>query len=558
MKRHRKVLFCVLRSAAFLLVLAVMLLRLDSALKLLHRDGLNPRYYKFPRNTFDVVFLGSSVLKFSVLPMELYGEYGIASFNLSSGNQSPGMSYYLAKEAIEKDHPDLIVLECGRAFFEEKPKEAPYIHYITDAMPYYSGNRIGLIRDLAEEEDRKTLLLPLIEYHSRWQELTGEDPGLLADELLYGARMSAHTVSAKPFEEPEIIPDYISASSLEYIEKTIELCRENKTSLLLLSMPILGENNFFDQRGYNYRASVAYELGQIAEKEGVLYADFFGKEEELGLDPETDGYDGEHLNRWGAEKFSRQLGKFLCEQYDLPDRRGAGGKYSVIAKDYGQYPVTRMKESLMSARTLQDYSDVLTVDAGQAPVEEALVLMALGGTAQDGKISTEDDALLKRFGITQDLSAWEGHGWIAVLDGGKVIYETASSGDGAAEAFDPAGSPAPSTTAKTAPAPSTTAKTADPPGEEGEAGEGKEAEPRDHTDRYEGRAGKLTFCVTSGKKAEDGTIKDGLSFVVNGQHYELPENGLQFAVFDKSTGELMDVCRMNRENRTMRCVREDN
>lgn len=513
----RKLPFAVLRGLLFLLILIVMVLYLDGALKLKHRDGISAQYYSFPRKTFDVVFLGSSVLKFGVSPMELYGEHGIVSYNLSTGNQSPGMSYYLAKEAIEKDHPKLIVLECGRSFFEEKPKQAPYIHYVTDSMPYYSRNRVGLIMDLAEQEDQMRLLFPLLEYHSRWQEFKEEEAGIHLDKKLYGARVRGHTEECVPFAEPEIIPNYISKSSLDYIMRTIELCRENNTDLLLLSMPILGENSFFDQRGYNYRASVASQLRGIAQQEGVLYADWFGRQEELGLDPETDGCDGEHLNRWGAKKFSSYLGDFLDKHYDLPDRRGTGEKYRAIEKDYERYPVTRMAVSLLSAQSLEDYSGLLAVDAVKEPVQDALILIALGGTAQDEKISEEDDVLLKKIGIKQDLSKWEGHGWIAVIDGGRLVYETAPSEEKSSSA--------------------------------------DESESGDIVDSYEGSTGKITYRVTSGSMSEaQDKVTDCISFVINGQHYELQENGLQFLVFDKSSGDLMDACCMKRNKHKMRCI----
>ena len=109
----------VLRRAAggllFFVLLAVMILRLDGALKLIQEDNLCPRYYKFPKNTFDVTFLGASFVMYGIYPMELYRDYGIASYNLSTGNQTMEASYYLAKESIEKDHPALIVLDTNMA-----------------------------------------------------------------------------------------------------------------------------------------------------------------------------------------------------------------------------------------------------------------------------------------------------------------------------------------------------------------------------------------------------------------------------------------------------------
>jgi hypothetical protein len=94
-------------AIVFLAILAAMVLRLDSALKLIQEDNLCGRYYDYPDDTFDVTFLGSSFALYAIYPMELYRDFGIASYNMATGNQSIEASYYLAKESIEKD-------ACGR------------------------------------------------------------------------------------------------------------------------------------------------------------------------------------------------------------------------------------------------------------------------------------------------------------------------------------------------------------------------------------------------------------------------------------------------------------
>ena len=188
----------------FIAILAAMVLRLDSGLKLIQEDNLCPRYYDYPKDTFDVTFLGSSFGMYAIYPMELYRDFGIASYNLCTGNQSIEASYYLARESIEKDHPSLIVMDCNMAWIGQETMQAEYIHYITDTMPYLSGNRLEIIRSLSEEgEDQLPLLFPLVAYHSRWQELTYEDFLPQAKELVYGCKVQGRVEVAKPFKEPK-------------------------------------------------------------------------------------------------------------------------------------------------------------------------------------------------------------------------------------------------------------------------------------------------------------------------------------------------------------------
>ena len=497
----------------FIAILAAMVLRLDSGLKLIQEDNLCPRYYDYPKDTFDVTFLGSSFGMYAIYPMELYRDFGIASYNLCTGNQSIEASYYLARESIEKDHPSLIVMDCNMAWIGQETMQAEYIHYITDTMPYLSGNRLEIIRSLSEEgEDQLPLLFPLVAYHSRWQELTYEDFLPQAKELVYGCKVQGRVEVAKPFKEPKkveglTLPDV----SLNYLNKIVELCKENDTELLLMNIPVLGKNKFFDQAGYNTRWTAAQEVKKFAEQNDVPYLDYFGKWEEMGFRIENEAMDGEHFNRWGAGRFTKILGNYMKEHYDLPDRRGSGGAYAVIDRDAENYPVNRMRDSLRRSLFLRDYAATLKSDVAGAegePVEDALVLVSLHGLVDD-KILTEDQAkLLQECGFSQDLSKMTTHSWLAVVDGGKVVYETV-------------------------------------PGSE------------DSMDSYEGTIGKLDFTVTSGRiEEETGRIRSDATITVNGLEYTMNERGLHFAVFEKSTGKLMDQCWLNIFSEDLNCTHD--
>jgi hypothetical protein len=545
-----KRLWPVVRCLLFLLVLAAVVLRLDSFFMLIQEDNLCPRYYRYPKNTFDVTFLGASLVLYGIYPMELYRDYGIAAYNLSTGNQSLEASYYLAKESIEKDHPSLIVLDCSRAWDDEESMEPQYIHYITDTMPYLSRNRITMIRELAKEgENRKALLLPLMAYHSRWEELTYEDALPQAKEMVYGAKVTSRLEPAVPFEEAQITEHVVSETSRKYIEKTIGLCRETGTELLLFTMPVPGKNKFFDQHGYDLRASAAREVEQIARENGVGFVNYLEQSQDLGLDLEHDAMDGEHLNRWGAEKFTKILGRYIKDNYEIPDRRGSGGAYKTLDADLEDYPVSRMRDSLRRSLFLRDYAATFVSDAGGADgqaVEDAVVLITLNGTV-DPEILTEEDAQkLRSFGLTQDLHSWTGHGWLAVIDGGKVVYESSPEEHTAADSGTDGG-PADSGSAQTGSAEDGSAET-------GAAG----TEAGDFADSFEGTAGRVHYQLSSGTVDEESVeIRSGDSIFVNGMEYSTEDRGLHFAVFRKSTGELMDACWLNIHSRALSCEHDN-
>lgn len=499
----------ILRGAVFCVLLAAMILSLEKATMLTDEEYLSRRYFRYPDDTFDVIFLGSSLSMFGIQPMELYEKYGIASYNLCSGNQPLESSYYLAREVISKDHPSLLVLDIGRVFAYDPSPSPEFIHYISDSMPRFSLNRLRIITALSEKENRTQLLFPLYIYHSRWEELAEQDFLPQVKESLYGARISGYRKVSKGFQEPDYIENMIKDPALETLERIISLCKETGTPLLLLSMPVPADNEYFDQTGFNKRWSASRDIAALAEKEGVPYLGYIGREKEIGIDVERDVFDGEHLNRWGAEKISDLIGSYLTEHYSLPDRRGTGGIYAQIDEDAAKYPVTRMKECLHSAPSLRHVANNLTRDVREFPVQDVLVLMALGSKIDSGCLDEKSGERLKGIGIDANLHDWDRHGWIAVIDEGSVVYET-QKGDG------------------------------------------------DSADKVEGSSGVLNYRISSGKVSEkEQTVENGISITVNEQEYALSGGGLQIAVFNKTTGELLDVCRIDTKSSSLSCTHKD-
>ena len=527
MKKLKSRALFALRGLIFLLVLMTVILSLDKSLKLIQEDNLCPRYYSYPKNTFDVAFLGASLVLYGIYPIELYEKYGMAAYNLSTGNQSLEASYYLAKEAIEKDHPSLIVLDCSRALEGEETMESQYIHYITDTMPYLNKNRIDMIRNLSDEDDIKPLLFPLIAFHSRWQEITYEDALPQSKELVYGAKITGRVEESVSYDDPEYGEYLFPDSSRQYIEKIIDLCRDSDTEILLFTMPVIGRNKFFGQSGFNLRAGAAEEVAGIAREKGVNYINYLTNWKDIGFDLKKDAYDGEHLNRWGASKFTEAVGKYIKDNYDVPDHRGEGGAYAAIQADLDNYPVNRMKDSLRRSLFLRDYAATLKSDVKTDPVEDALVLVSMNGMIDDDVLTEEDGALLQEIGFRQNLHDWEGHAWIGVIDGGRIVYESQPKKD-------------------------------EDNGKKKEDSDDKSEDFIDFADSYSGTAGKLQYIVSSAYPEEEtGRIRSAASILVNGLEYTTEERGLHFAVFSKSTGELLDSCWLNVYSHALSCMHDN-
>ena len=62
-------------------------------------------------------------------------------------------------------------------------------------------------------------------------------------------------------------------------------------------------------------------IKRIASERGYNAVNLLASYDELGIDPQHDTKDGQHLNYWGGVKFTSWLGSYLKENYALEDHR---------------------------------------------------------------------------------------------------------------------------------------------------------------------------------------------------------------------------------------------
>ena len=295
--------------------------------------------YEEPRDSLDVIFIGSSHILNGAFPLELWHEYGIASNNLGQHGQSIPISYYMAQEAIRTQHPDLIVLDAYMLYYPDLIYEGDgNSHKSIDNMAW-AAPKLRAIFDLFTWEDRWDYLVPLSFYHTRWKELTAEDFAPI-DTTGKGCEVRLETTAYDPVEPVD--PDYtqpLSETALEYFDRLVELCRTEGVELVLVCAPFLATA---EQQGQ------MNAVGEVAQAYGLTYWNFLTRLEEIGFDPETDLYDYSHLNANGALKFTRALGAELAA-LGVPDRRGEAA-YAGWDED-----CARWREELTAAAEAADF-----------------------------------------------------------------------------------------------------------------------------------------------------------------------------------------------------------
>ena len=70
----------IIKAVAFILIFCVLFSGATYILRNKNEANIVLPFYDEPKNTLDVIFIGSSHVMCSVYPMELYDRYGIASY----------------------------------------------------------------------------------------------------------------------------------------------------------------------------------------------------------------------------------------------------------------------------------------------------------------------------------------------------------------------------------------------------------------------------------------------------------------------------------------------
>lgn len=316
---------------AFLLVFLILFNIVTVVFENKTDDVLKKDYSDFGKETFDVVFLGSSVMMNDIYPLQLFNEQGIASYNWGCGSQSVASSYYLAKLAIDEQKPDLIVFDCNMCQEGELYSSEEKFHYVTDNISL--TQKYEMVTKLAPKNSWNNFFFEMGVYHTRWKELSQRDffdgkTGTYGAKVHYVSNpLGEFTITNEKAPLPEI--------SEEYLRKIIELCKEKDVPLLLTVLPM----NFsaqYDIYDRNIWQTYYNTIQDIADEYGVKYLNFMHHFDEVGLDREKDFEGDTHLNAWGATKMTSFIGSFIRQNYEITDVRD-NPKYDFMKRDYDKF-----------------------------------------------------------------------------------------------------------------------------------------------------------------------------------------------------------------------------
>ena len=270
-------------------------------------------FYEEPKESLDIVFIGSSNLFSTINPAVLWREQGITSYVFGANEQNLSLSYFYIKEALLYQKPAAVVLDMFYCDYNELQREGVLRINLDDMR--WGKNKIEAIKENVPKEEAWSYYFTIAKYHERWKDLGKED------FIVYRGRNPYKGWSPFGIPDKEVYPytdgeetQELSAFAKGWLDKILECCRENHTDLILLITPNGNLKCVPDaEKGYRHVYGLPSYNG-VAEYAGQRGIVFFNMNAVMSGVP--------HNDVLTSEKVSSCFGTWFQEKYHLPDKRG--------------------------------------------------------------------------------------------------------------------------------------------------------------------------------------------------------------------------------------------
>lgn len=274
----------------------------------------------------DMIYIGGSAAFVYWEPPRAWGEYGITSYDYATNSIRAESIIGNIREVSKYQDTDFIVIDARPFEYWSDTIGEDGIRHITDSMDY-SWNRWKMVYEYLsniekpENINEVSFYFDIAKYHTNMEALGSETNWDFIDNEGYafcngGEIYDLHEELNKP-------TDFMTKECMELQEgsektliKLLEYCRKEKKDVLFVVCPyrITKEQKMM----YN-------SIQRIVESYGFAFLDANEHYDDMEIDFSKDFYNINHVNVYGAEKYTRFLAEYIQENYDLIDHRKEQG-----------------------------------------------------------------------------------------------------------------------------------------------------------------------------------------------------------------------------------------
>lgn len=291
-------------------------------------------FYGEKEESIDVVAIGSSALYRYFHNPYFWEQFKITSYNVATPAQPADVITYMIDEVEKTQSPKLYVIETRRFLKDDfgddessvvdaesaggaaNPAEEEEVDFrllrVTDNMKY-SWNRFKVINDRVEEKEGLLAYhLDIIRYHGNWEFLNLDQLKYFDNEKNNSKKGWSNILNIQPYDQlvqdDSLQPEAIAEASEKELVRLLEKCKEEQINVVFVSTPWVAKAEHRRQNLY---------IQNLIEEHGFLFYDGNTHIEEMGLNYATDFYNKNHVNSWGAEKFTQVFGQFIVDEFGI-------------------------------------------------------------------------------------------------------------------------------------------------------------------------------------------------------------------------------------------------
>lgn len=296
--------------------------------------------YAEEENSLDMIYIGGSACFVYWEALKAWDDYGYTSYNFAADTLTPQSIKYCIGEAQKTQNPELWVIDLRPFQYGDElysPDEGPKMYYevpirnVTDHLKFSALRKELIDISVPDKSKRPYYYFHFLNYHSNvaaiftqkaFELFTGkigvEDFIRLSGYDKMNRRKGFYFVEKTEAVDFTDFKDVTELRPLEgdvqkYFIDLLDFCKEEGITPLFVVHSYCQQEE--DKQKYNY-------MQQVIESYGFDFINTNDYFREIGLDYSFDFYNENHVNIFGADKYTNFLAKYIKEEYNMPDHRG--------------------------------------------------------------------------------------------------------------------------------------------------------------------------------------------------------------------------------------------
>lgn len=270
-------------------------------------------FYQEPEKSIDVTLIGSSEFYRGYLAPLAYEEAGFTSFAVSLAAMRASLYKPILEECRKRQDSQLYVVEINGVYYKDQLLDSKLREWF-DNVPM-SKDKITAIKELVPEENQRSYYFPFEKYHNNWKHMYRaakifNDKRLISKQgysVMKGYLADCRSCPDEKKEKKKLRK--MTEKGAEYMTAFLEYLKdENIENVLFVRWP---HRNKYEVEG-------AYDdVKELLTSYGFTFVNFTEYMDEIGINPDVDFSDNEHLNPLGTEKMTRYFARYIMDHYSI-------------------------------------------------------------------------------------------------------------------------------------------------------------------------------------------------------------------------------------------------